>query len=305
MTHAQSEQESRFNIGLLHAIGAYTIWGFVPLFFKQLEMITPVEVVAHRIIWSLLMLLGIVWLRGRRAELYAVFANRRLVATLALSALLIAANWLIYIWAIFQDMILAASLGYYLNPLFNIILGMVFLKEKLRPIQWFCVALAGVGVAILASQSLSTIWISVVLALTFGFYGLVRKQVAIGSFMGLTVETILLFLPALAYAIWAIYNDDAPGWGYSHYTDMFMILGGVVTATPLLLFASAARKMSLTTLGFIQYIGPTLQFLLAVLYFGETFTTAHMWCFGFIWLALIIFSADSWNNTTKRKKAAA
>jgi len=282
--------------GLPEAVGAYVIWGFMPLFFKQLAVISPVEVVVHRILWSVGLLLAILWLRKRMDEYRAALAQPATRRLMMLSATLIAANWLVYIFAIASDHILAASLGYYLNPLLNVVLGMVFFRERLSRVQWVAVAMAAAGVAVLASETLRTIWISLALAASFGFYGLVRKAAPVGSLPGLAAETSLLFPLALGYAVWAAYYDPTPGWGYSTYTDVFLAAGGAVTALPLLLFASAARKMPLSTLGFIQYIGPTIQFLLGVFVYDEPFTRAHAICFGLIWTSLAVFSLHSWRS---------
>ena len=280
--------------GLIQAVGAYSIWGFMPLYFKQLQMISPVEVVAHRIVWSVGLLLLILWMRGRMSEYRAALAQPRTRYMLLLSSALIAVNWLIYIWAIYHDHILAASLGYYLNPLLNVLLGLFLLGERPRPVQWIAVALAALGVAVLASQTLTTIWISFALALSFGLYGLVRKVAPVGSLPGLGVETTLLFPLAFGFAAWAWLYDTSPGFGYSGITDAFLIAGGAVTAIPLLLFAAAAKKMSLATLGFIQYIGPTIQFLLGVFVYHEELTVPHMICFALIWTSLIVYSGEGW-----------
>ena len=285
--------------GLIQAIGAYSIWGFMPLYFKQLQMVSPLEVVAHRIVWSVGLLILILWLRGRMAEYRAAIVAARTRYMLLLSSALIAANWLIYIWAIYHDHILAASLGYYLNPLLNVLLGLFLLKERPRPVQWLAVAIAAVGVAVLAAQTLTTIWISFALALSFGLYGLVRKVAPVGSLPGLGVETTLLFPIAAGFAAWAWLYDTSPGFGYSGTTDALLIAGGAVTAIPLLLFAAAAKKMSLATLGFIQYIGPTIQFLLGVFVYHEELTVPHMICFAAIWISLIIYSGEGFYQSKR------
>ncbi len=292
MTAASAPTSSKS--GLIQAVITYAIWGFMPLFFKQLQHVSALEVVSHRIVWSVGMLLVVLWAVGRMGEYRAALANPRTRAMLFLSSFLIAANWLIYIWAIYQDQILAASLGYYLNPLLNVVLGSVFLGEKLRPVQWLCVALAAIGVSVLAVETLATIWISFALALSFGLYGLVRKVAPVGSIPGLTVETTLLFPLAAGFAAWAWVYDASPGFGFDTRTDMLLIAGGAITAVPLLLFAAAAKKLTLATLGFVQYIGPTIQFLLGVFVYHEALTWAHLVCFGLIWTSLIIYSANGW-----------
>ena len=291
--------------GLPQAIGAYTIWGFMPLFFKQLQAISAVDIVAHRVLWSVLLLLVILWLRKRLPEYRAALATPATLRLMMLSSALIAGNWLIYVWAINNGHILAGSLGYYLNPLLNILLGMVFFGERMARVQWLCVALAAAGVTVLASETLSHLWISLMLAGTFGFYGLVRKKAPVGSLPGLASETTLMLPIALAYVLWSANYSSGNGWGYSPYTDALLIAGGAVTAIPLLLFASAARKMPLSTLGFIQYIGPTIQFLLGVFVYDEPFTQAHAICFALIWTSLAIFSVDGWRRARAARMVAA
>lgn len=301
--NAITAEESSARIGLIHALCAYTIWGFMPLFFKQLAVISALEVVAHRIVWSVPLLLAILWLRKRLPEFAGVIRDPHTLRLMLLSATLIALNWLIYIWAIYQNQILAASLGYYLNPLLNVVLGFFFLKERLRPVQWIAVAMAAAGVAVLAVETLSTIWISLALAATFGIYGIVRKIAPVKSVPGLAAETTLLFPVAASFAFWALVYDRNPGFGYSTKTDLFLILGGMITAIPLLFFASAAKRLSLATLGFVQYIGPTIQFLLGVFLYKEALTVSHLICFGMIWTALILYSGDSLRNAHRSRQA--
>lgn len=295
--------DSTFRTGLIHALIAYVIWGFMPLFFKQLSDISAIHVVANRVIWALPMLLVILWVRGRMDEYRAALTDAKTRWTLLLSAILIAINWLVYVYSIYSNQILAASLGYFLNPLLNVILGLVFFRERLKPVQWLAVALAALGVAVLASESLAGIWISLTLAVSFGLYGMVRKIAPVKSVPGLTVETTLLAPIGVGFLLWASAYSPEPSLGYSLRTDIFLVLGGAITAIPLLFFASAAKSMPLSTLGFIQYIGPTIQFLLGVFLYNEPLTLSHMICFGLIWLALILYSSDAW--VTSRRTASA
>lgn len=290
---------SDFRTGLFHALIAYLIWGFMPLFFKQLSEISPVHVVSHRIIWAAPMLLAMLWIRRRLPEYLAVLKDRKTSLMLLLSALLIATNWLVYIYSVMSGQILAASLGYFLNPLLNVVLGMVFFAERLNRMQWLSVGLAALGVAILAQESLSGLWISLTLAVSFGTYGMVRKLAPVKAVPGLSVETSLLFPVALGFILWASVNDPAPGIGYSVKTDIFLVLGGAITAIPLLFFASAAKRMPLSTLGFVQYIGPTIQFFLGVFLYDEPLTAQHIICFSLIWIALIIYSSDAYRMSRK------
>jgi chloramphenicol-sensitive protein RarD len=294
-----SGEAKRLN-GLPEAVGAYTIWGFMPLFFKQLQGISPVEIVAHRVMWSVLLVLAILWARRSLHEFRTAITDPRTRRFMLASTTLIAGNWLIYIWAITNQHILAGSLGYYINPLINVALGVVFFSERMNRTQLIAIALAAAGVMVLASESLASIWISLSLAGSFGLYGMVRKMAPVGSLPGLACETVLMLPFAIGYALWAHLYDPTPGFGYSPYTDAFLIAGGAITTIPLLLFASAARKMPLSTLGFIQFIGPTIQFMLGVFVYDEPFTRAHAICFALIWSAVAVFCLDG----VRRSRAA-
>lgn len=278
--------------GLGFGLGAYLIWGFLPLYFLLLAGVTAGEIVADRVVWSLVLLIGILAVAGRFGKLLAVLRNPRTLGLLTISAALISVNWLIYIWAVQNGHVLAASLGYFLNPLVNVLLGVVVLGERLKRMQMAAVALAAAGVAVLASGAGTGLWISLSLAFSFGLYGLVRKVAPVESLEGLTVETALLTPFALAYMAWLASNDalifgDAPG------LTALLVLAGAVTAVPLLLFAGAARRLPYSTLGLLQYLAPTLQFLLAITVFGESMTTAHIVCFALIWSGLALYVLSS------------
>ena len=289
--------------GLPEAIGAYTIWGFMPLFFKQLQGISPVEIVAHRVVWSVLLITAILWASRRLGEFTSALADPRIRRYMIASTSLIAANWLIYIWAITNEHILAGSLGYYINPLINVALGVVFFRERMNRTQMVAIVLAAAGVLVLASESLASIWISLSLAASFGLYGMVRKMAPVGSLPGLACETSLMLPFALGYVLWAGLHDPTPGFGYSTLTDAYLIAGGAITTIPLLLFASAARKMPLSTLGFIQFIGPTIQFVLGVFVYDEPFTRAHAICFALIWAAVALFCVDGIRRSREARLA--
>lgn len=299
---AKAQQEPTPS-GLPFAIGAYLIWGFVPVFFKLLHHVPPVEIVAQRIIWSIPLLLIIMAFRRQMGEFFGIFRNPKLLRNLAASSVLIAVNWLIYIWAVTNGHILASSLGYYLNPLINVLLGAVFLGERLRPMQWLAVGVAAIGVAILAADALDTLWISVALALSFATYGLVRKITPVGSVPGLGVETTLLALPALAAAFWYIDAGNA-GFGRDVPTTTLLVLAGVVTAVPLLLFATAARRMSYASLGFCQYLAPSIVFLLSVFVYGEPLSNVKLVCFVLIWASIAIFVGDLLRAMRAEKRVA-
>ena len=277
--------------GLLLGLGAYSVWGVLPLYFKALDHVPPTETVAHRILWSLVLLAVLASLWRRWPAIGAALRNRRVALTLFVTALLIATNWLVYIWAVVNDHVLEGSLGYFLNPLVNVALGVVLLKEKLRPMQIAAVALAAAGVVVLAFGAGSGLWISLTLAFSFATYGYLRKVAPVDSLEGLSIETALLAPVALGWALW-LQAEGVAEFGATRATDLLLVLGGAVTAAPLLMFTAAARRLPYSTLGFLQYMAPSLQFLLAVLVFGEKLTLAHAICFGSIWTALLIFTLD-------------
>lgn len=277
--------------GILLGLGAYLCWGLLPLYLKLLDGVLPGEVVAQRILWSLIFMAGLILLRGRWAALRAAFTNPRAMLILTTTALLIALNWLIYVWAVANDHVLEGSLGYFLNPLVNVSMGVIFLKERLRPAQLFAVALAAAGVAILAASAAAGLWISLSLALSFAFYGLLRKIAPVESIEGLTVETILLAPVALIYVLW-LAGQGQLVFGQHAGMSVLLALAGVVTAVPLLLFAAAARLLRYATMGLLQYLAPTLIFLQAVLLFGEPLTLPYVVCFAAIWTGLAIYAVD-------------
>ncbi len=283
--------------GLPAALGAYLIWGLLPLYLVLVASVPPFEFVAWRIVWTLPLCLLIVAFRRQSGEVIAALRNRQVLLLLCASAMLIALNWFVYVWAIQNGHIFAASLGYYINPILNVLLGTVLLNEKLSRWQWGAVALATIGVAILSAGALTTLWISLTLAGSFGTYGLLRKRVAVGSLPGLTVESALLI--PLAAAIIAYYGQSPQGSAFlvSARLSASIVLGGVVTAVPLLLFAVAARRMPYSTLGFIQFIAPTIVFLLGLFYFKEDLKPVQLACFVIIWIALAIFVVDLWKRT--------
>lgn len=294
MTDSSREPVAR--TALAQAFGAYFIWGFLPVYFNMLKSVPPLEVVAHRIVWSVLLLLAMLYFRKRLPALWEALTTRAMLVPMIASAVLIAANWLIYIWAVTSGHVAAASLGYFLNPLLNVLLGFLFLKERLTRWQWVAVALAGAGVATLATGALDALWISLSLALTFGVYGLIRKVAPVGPMVGLASETIILLpLALVALAVWTV--DGTGHFGtLGTGTDALLLLAGVVTAVPLLLFASAARQMPYATIGLIQYIGPTIQFLLAIFLYREPLTTTHLITFPLIWAGLLLYSWDMWRR---------
>ena len=280
------------NKGLLYAASAYILWGIFPIFFKALHQVPATQIVAHRIVWSFLFLIVVI---AARQELFAFkgVINRRTLLIYLGAGLLLAVNWLVYVWSVNSGYVVEASLGYFINPLVSVVMGVVILRERLRPVQWLPVGLAALGVAYLTISYGTLPWIALVLALTFGMYGLVKKVAPLGSLYGLTMETGMVFLPALVFLL----VEDRLGVGaYARaglWTTILLSLTGVVTAIPLLMFASGARRVPLSTMGLLQYITPTLQFILGVFVFGESFNQARLVGFSMIWLALIVFSVES------------
>jgi chloramphenicol-sensitive protein RarD len=275
-------------IGLLCGLSAYSAWGVLPVYFKALGDIAPMLIVAHRIIWSLVALAVLVSVLRAWPKLYAAARQPRLLATLALTATLIAVNWLLYVYAINSGHILAGSLGYYLNPLANILLGRFFLAERLVRRQWAAVAIAAAGVAVLAAGALDTLWISLTLCMSFATYGLLRKRLAVDSLSGLMIETILLAPLAAAY-LWYEAHNGVAIFGHARGDVALLLAAGVISTTPLLLFTEAARRLPLATVGMLQFIAPTVQFLLAVLAYGEPVTRAHAIAFAAIWAAVALY----------------
>lgn len=296
--------ESTVRTGLIQGVGAYLIWGLLPLYFGLLAHVGAFEIVANRIVWSVLLLVALVPLAGRLGKLRAAFANRRAVGMLAVSAVLIAVNWLVYVWSVLHQHVLATSLGYFLNPLVNVLLGTLLLKERLDRVQAAAVGLAAVGVAVLAAEAPGGLWISLTLAVTFAFYGYVRKLAPVEPIEGLTIETLLLGAPSLAYLLW-LTGQGGLAFGQQAGTSTLLVLSGPLTAVPLLLFAAAARRLQLTTLGLMQYLAPSLQFLLAVTLFREPLGMAQWLCFGFIWTGLILFAGHSVRLAHRRSRMVA
>lgn len=273
--------------GLVFGLGAYICWGLLPLYFKLIAAVPAVDIVAHRVAWSVLLLILLVTLTRGWPAFRRALASRRTMLTLTGSAALIGANWLLYVWAVNNGHVLASSLGYYLNPIANILLGRFMLKEHLSRAQWLAVGLACVGIAVLAAGALGELWISLSLCATFAFYGLLRKIVAADALTGLIVETMML-LPIAFLWLWLHRADDVV-WASGAGFGLLVAGSGLISTIPLLLFAAAARRIPYSTMGILQFVAPTLQFLLAVFAFGEPFTRTHAIAFAAIWTALAIY----------------
>ena len=275
------------NRGVLYGLGAYLMWGFFPLYFKLLQDVPATEILVNRIVWSFIFLAGIITLRKDWKIMRRTALKPRTLLIYTISACLLAVNWLIYVWGVNAGFVVETSLGYFINPLLNVVLGVVFLRERLRAWQWAPVGLATLGVIYLTVNYGQLPWIALALAFSFGMYGLVKKTAPLGSLHGLTLETGILFLPATLYLL-LVANGDTTG-SYTPLTLVLLVGIGVVTAVPLLMFGVAARSIDLSLLGILQYVAPTCQFLLGVLVFNEPFTSVRLVGFSLIWAALIFF----------------
>ncbi len=280
-------------IGVLYGLAAYLAWGLCPIYFKAVAHVPAQEVLAHRVVWSVVLLVILLARRGDLAATLRRAREPRLLVTLAVSTVLVALNWFVFIWAVANDRLLEASLGYFINPLVNVLLGMVFLKERLRALQWVSIALATAGVAAMALRMGGVPTISLILAFSFGFYGLLRKTAPIGGMAGLTVETGMLApVAVVAFLFWHVQGELVFG-HLDRGTDWLLVASGAVTALPLIWFTNAARRLRYTTVGFLQYLAPSGQFLLAVLAYNEPFSSTKLLSFGLIWIALGVFSVDT------------
>jgi chloramphenicol-sensitive protein RarD len=277
------------NKGILYGIGAYVLWGFFPIYWKFLHVVPALQVIGHRIGWSFAVLLIYILATRQWQEFQSVAFNVKTILIYAGAGILLSINWLIYVWGVNAGFIVETSLGYFINPLLSVLLGVIFLRERLRPAQWIPVVIAAIGVIYLTAVYGRLPWIALSLALSFGFYGLVKKLAPLGSLYGLTLETGIVFPAALIYLVFL----QAKGMGafLQHGTtvDLFLMGAGIVTTIPLLMFASAARQIPLTMVGILQYIAPTLQFLIGVFIYKEPFDQAHLIGFGIVWVALVIF----------------
>lgn len=288
------------NRGVLYGAAAYLMWGFFPIYFKALQMVPSLQIMMHRVVWSFLFVMLLVLLRKEWPRFRESLRKPRILLTYTLTAILLAANWLIYIYGVNSGQVVETSLGYFINPLVNVALGVIILRERLRLLQWIPIGLATFGVIYLTLQYGSPPWIALALAFTFGMYGLIKKIAPLGALHGLSLETGIIFLPALLYLLFA----DSRGFGaFGHFgwnVTLLLALVGVVTAIPLLFFGMAARSIPLSLLGILQYIAPTVQFLLGIFLFQEPFPIALLIGFAIIWLALIIFTLEGAHERRKR-----
>lgn len=295
-----TEEQQRSRQGGILAVLAYTMWGIAPIYFKALDNVPALEILSHRVIWSFVFLAILLHIGRSWHSVVTVLKNKKRLGLLALTGVLVGVNWLIFIWAVNADHMLDASLGYYINPLLNVLMGMIFLGERLRKLQWFAVSLATIGVIVQLVVFGSVPVVAIALAFSFGFYGLLRKKINMEAQTGLFIETMVM-LPAAA--IYVLFIADSATSDLSSNTltlNLLLLAAGIVTTLPLLCFTGAATRIKLSTLGFFQYIGPSLMFLLAVLVYGEAFTLDKAVTFGFIWSALVVFSFDGIRNGRKK-----
>jgi len=289
-----------FNQRTLHgayfALSAYLFWGVVPIYFKWIDHISPWEIVCHRVIWSVVLLLAILFFTN---QLGALKVEARVIKRLLITATLLSVNWLVFIHAILNNNIVETSLGYFINPLVSVFLGMIFLSERLRPLQWIAVIIASSGILYQLIYFGAIPWVALTLAFSFGFYGLMRKNLNLPSVVGLTLETFVVLPFAIIGLFWL---SNTAGLGFAavdRQTDMLLMLGGVVTSFPLLCFAAAVTRLSLTAAGMFQYIAPSLSLVIAVLMYNEPFGMDRMITFGCIWVALVIFTAETFYHHRK------
>ncbi|MFB9137360.1 EamA family transporter RarD [Vibrio olivae] len=299
-----TEEQLQAKQGVLLAIAAYIMWGIAPIYFKTVAHVSALEILSHRVVWSFVFL-AVLMHSGRRWRGFVeIFRTKTKLVYMLATSLLIGCNWLVFIWAINANHMLDASLGYYINPLINVVFGMLFLGERLRKMQWLAVFLAACGVLIQLIAFGSVPMVAFALAMTFALYGLLRKKVAVDAQTGLFIETLLL-LPVAAIYLWQFADSSTNNMFHNSWSlNWLLIAAGIVTTLPLLCFTGAATRLKLSTLGFFQYIGPSFMFVLAVAIYGETFSMDKAITFAFIWGALLIFSADGFAHSKKKRLQA-
>lgn len=302
--YSSRAMNAALRLGFPAALCAYLIWGSLPLYIRAMKHVGALELLAHRILWSVPTAILLIAIAANWRDVRAAFAGRNL-RWLAVSSILIGANWAIYIWAVNAGRTMEASLGYYINPLVNVLFGMVIFAEKLRPAQWAAVAIATIGVCIMAAAYGHVPWVALALCVTFASYSVIRKKVAVDSRAGFLVEVVVLVPLAAGWLIWFATTQPGGRWVGEGGLDIALLAAaGPITAVPLILYALAAKRLKLSTVGMMQYIGPTIQFLIALFVFHEVFMAQHAVAFGFIWLALIVFTADSLMGEAKARRLA-
>ncbi|HEX7432614.1 MAG TPA: EamA family transporter RarD [Anaerolineaceae bacterium] len=280
------------NKGILYTAAAYLLWGMFPLYFKAIENVPAIQIVSHRIVWSLLFLVLVI-LALKQFGKFRAQLSPRIVGVYLIAGVLLSINWLTYVWSVNAGFVVEASLGYFINPLVSVLLGVIFLKEKMRPWQWVPFGIAAAGVIYLTLSRSSSLWVPLTLAFSFGLYGLMKKLTPLGSLYGLTVETAMVSLPALGFLVFMQVQGSGAFWHAGVKTTLLLAFTGVVTAVPLLLFSAGTRSIPLTMVGLLQYITPTMQFLLGVFVYGEPFTFERLIGFCIIWIGLMLFTLES------------
>jgi chloramphenicol-sensitive protein RarD len=281
------------NRGIIYAIGAYLIWGLLPLYWKALQHVSAVEILAHRIVWSFAFLVALVWIKKEWHQVSRLRSAPGTLGIIALTSVLLTSNWLLYIWAVNAGFIVETSLGYFINPLMNVLLGVFFLRERLRPLQWVPIGLAAAGVLYMTLSYGRPPWIALALAVSFAIYGLLKKRLPVGALPGLAVETAVVAPLAVVFLAVITLRDTAAVTNAGPLTAGLLVFSGVVTAMPLLLFNAGVQRINLSTIGILQYMAPTMQFLIGVLVYGEAFDQARVIGFGLIWTALLVYTLES------------
>jgi len=291
------------NIGLVYAMSAYLWWGIIPIFWKQLDHVPSIEIVAHRVIWGFILVLGFIIVAGQLRVFLQIFKDRLTMVRLFLASTLVTANWGIFIWAVNNDFIVETSLGYFINPLITVLFGLLFFGESLRPAQKLALLIAAGGVVVMVVATGGLPLISLSLATTFALYSVMKKKVSLPASHGLAFETLLMVIPAMLFILYYV-SSGANNFQPSEQpaTSFMLILGGLFTLIPLLLFAAAAKRVSLVALGMTQYLGPTCQLLIAVFIYQEPFDQINLIAFSFIWLALIVYTIDQINTRRKQRR---
>lgn len=302
-------KRSEYQVGVISAAWSYLIWGLLPIYWKLVDVVSSEEILANRVVWSFVFMVVLLALTKKisrlKETLQQLWANKKQLVALILASLLISCNWFVYIWAVNSDHMIEASLGYYINPLVSVLLGLIILKEKLNFPQIASLVLATIGVLVLTLNYGSFPWISVTLAVSFGLYGLAKKMIKVDSAIGLTLETMIVTPLGVIYMVYLLLQGNSSFFTISPTIDILLIGAGAATATPLLFFAIGAQKIPLSTLGFLQYIAPTISLILGIFVYGEHFSKSHLLAFVFIWSALTIYSFSKtklFANSAKRKK---
>lgn len=288
------------NRGVGYALGAYVIWGLLTIFWKQLAHVPALQLICHRIVWSCVLLTGYVAATGQAKKLFADAKSFKVLRIYAAAAIFVTTNWLIFVWSVNNGYVVESSLGYFINPLVSVLIGVIFLRERLRRGQWIAVALAGIGVVVVGFAYGAMPWIALALAFSFAFYGVIKKHASLSSIQGLTLETMIIFLPALGYLLYVESQHSGALLHTDTRTNLMLIATGIITIVPLLMFSTAARRIPLSVVGILQYIAPTIQFLIGIFMYHETVTQPQLIGFALVWAALGIFALDGW-MTYQRK----